>query len=75
MTGLTLTVNAGTFANGNGTLEYSITGTPSGSGIASFPISIGGRTCTLTRVVNQLVGSISAAINPPLTIAPFTSTS
>ena len=59
VTGLTLTVNAGTFANGNGTLEYSITGTPSGSGVASFPISIGGRTCTLTRVVNQLVGSIS----------------
>lgn len=60
VTGLTLTVNAGTFANGNGTLEYTITGTPSTTGNASFALSIGGRTCTLTRVVNQFVGSISA---------------
>jgi uncharacterized protein (TIGR02145 family) len=60
VTGLTLTVNAGTFANGNGTLEYTITGTPSTTGNASFALTIGGRTCTLTRVVSQLVGSISA---------------
>jgi uncharacterized protein (TIGR02145 family) len=60
VTGLTLTVNAGTFANGNGTLEYTITGTPSTTGNASFALSIGERTCTLTRVVNQFMGSISA---------------
>ena len=57
--GLTLTINPGTFAVGNGTLEYSISGTPVGSGTASFALNIGGRTCTLTRVVNQPVGIIS----------------
>lgn len=60
VTGLTLTVNPGSFANGNGVLEYTISGTPASTGIASFSISIGGKTCSLTRVVNQLQGSISA---------------
>ena len=58
--GLTLTVNSGSFENGNGVLEYTISGTPSGSGTANFALSIGGRTCNLSRVVSQLVGSISA---------------
>jgi uncharacterized protein (TIGR02145 family) len=57
--GLTATLAAGTFANGNGSLNYTITGTPSGFGTASFALSIGGQTCTLTRAVSQLVGSIS----------------
>ena len=60
ITGLTLTVNPGSFANGNGSLEYTISGTPSGSGTANFALSIGGRTCNLSRVVSQLVGSISS---------------
>ncbi len=59
VTGLTLTVSSGSFANGSGVLDYTITGTPSASGTASFSISIAGRTCTITRVVNQLPGSIS----------------
>lgn len=57
--GLTLTINSGSFAVGNGSLDYSISGTPSGSGTASFALNIGGRTCTLTRLVNQPTGSIS----------------
>lgn len=60
VTGLTLTVNPGSFANGIGSLEYTISGTPSGSGTANFALSIGGRTCNLSRVVSQLVGSISS---------------
>lgn len=56
--GLTLTINSGSFAVGNGLLDYSISGTPSGSGTASFALNIGGRTCTLTRLVNQPAGSI-----------------
>lgn len=51
VTGLTATLNAGTLASGNGTLTYSITGTPSSGGTASFEINIGGQTCTLTRTV------------------------
>ncbi len=60
VTGLTLTVNPGSFANGNGVLEYTISGTPASTGTANFQISIAGKSCTLTRVVNQLQGSISA---------------
>ncbi len=51
VTGLTATLTAGTFATGNGTLVYTITGTPSGLGTASFAINIGGKSCTLTRTV------------------------
>jgi uncharacterized protein (TIGR02145 family) len=60
VTGLTATLAAGTFASGAGNLIYSITGTPSTSGIASFALNIGGQTCTLTRSVNLPVGIISA---------------
>ncbi len=60
VSGLTLRINPGTFAVGNGTLEYIISGTPVGSGTASFALNIRGQACTLTRVVNQLVGTISA---------------
>ena len=57
VTGLTATLSAGTFANGNGTVTYNITGTPSSSGTATFALNIGGKTCTLTR-------EIFAAVNP-----------
>ena len=58
VTGLTATLAAGTFANGNGSLNYTITGTPAGCGTASFVLNIGGRTCILTRTVN-CTGSIA----------------
>ena len=51
VTGLTATLVAGTFAIGSGNLTYTITGTPSAEGIASFAINIGGQTCILTRSV------------------------
>jgi len=51
VTGLTATLQAGTFANGNGSLTYTITGTPATSGTASFALNIGGKTCILTRTV------------------------
>ena len=49
--GLTASLQAGTFANGNGSLTFTITGTPVTSGTASFAINIGGKTCTLSRTV------------------------
>ena len=52
VTGLTATFSAGNFVSGSGSLTYTITGTPASSGTASFAISIGGQTCTLTRTVN-----------------------
>ena len=51
VTGLTATLSPGTFANGNGSLTYTITGTPAISGTASFALNIGGKTCTLSRPV------------------------
>ena len=51
VTGLTATLQAGTFANGNGSLTYTITGTPTSDGTASFALSIGGKTCVLTQSI------------------------
>ncbi|MEY4203794.1 MAG: hypothetical protein RL013_1497, partial [Bacteroidota bacterium] len=55
VTGLTATLNTGSFANGSGSLVYDITGTPSGSGTASFALNIGGQSCTLNLNVAQSV--------------------
>lgn len=60
VTGLTATLSAGTFANGVGSLTYTITGTPSASGTASFLLSIGGQSCTITRTVGLPAGIITA---------------
>ena len=70
VTGLTATLQAGTLASGNGNLSYSITGTPSTVGIASFAISFGGQSCnlaltvlaagpTLPSVYNKIYGATS----------------
>ncbi|MDR6403289.1 MULTISPECIES: chitin binding peritrophin-A domain-containing protein [Chryseobacterium] len=48
VTGLTATLTAGNFANGAGSLIYTVTGTPSAAGTANFAINIGGRTCTIS---------------------------
>jgi len=53
VTGLTATLASGNFATGAGTLTYTITGTPAGSGTASFAINIGGKSCTLTMPVSN----------------------
>jgi uncharacterized protein (TIGR02145 family) len=60
VTGLTAILSAGTFANGSGSLTYNITGTPTSSGTASFALSIGGQSCTLSRIVNPVypIGTI-----------------
>lgn len=51
ITGLTATLGAGNFINGDGTLVFNITGIPSGPGEASFAINIGGKTCSLIRTI------------------------
>ena len=67
--GLTATLGAGTFANGAGTLTYTITGTPTSAGTASFAINIGGQTCNITLAVSSNqpqypAGSIFCASGP-----------
>jgi uncharacterized protein (TIGR02145 family) len=59
VTGLTATLAAGTLASGAGTLNFTITGTPSGSGTASFALSLGGQVCALNRNV-VVIGSSAA---------------
>jgi uncharacterized protein (TIGR02145 family) len=60
VTGLTATLTSGTLANGSGTLSYTITGTPSGAGNATFIISVGGQSCNLVLPVTTLSGQYLA---------------
>jgi uncharacterized protein (TIGR02145 family) len=53
VTGLTATLIAGGFAEGPGNLTWSITGTPSSAGTASFALSIGGQACSLDVTVSS----------------------
>lgn len=64
VTGLTARLSAGNFTSSNGNLIYTITGTPSSSGLANFTIDIGGKSCVLSRIVNA----------PLLTIGSYQST-
>ncbi len=48
VTGLTATIDAGSFANGAGNLDVKITGTPTTSGNATFTIAFGGSNCSFT---------------------------
>lgn len=53
VTGLIATLQAGVLANGAGNFTYSVSGTPSTGGTASFSISFGGLSCNVTIVVND----------------------
>jgi uncharacterized protein (TIGR02145 family) len=80
VTGLTATLTGGTLASGAGTVTYTITGTPSASGTASFALSLGGQSCTLTRAVLPAAGGGGTAAtcgtpnihNPGLTYGSMT---
>jgi uncharacterized protein (TIGR02145 family) len=63
VTGLTATLTAGTVTSGNGNLTYAITGTPASIGTASFAISMGGQSCTLTRQVGIADRAYGQTIN------------
>jgi hypothetical protein len=51
VTGLTATIQSGILSSGSGNLLFSITGTPIGSGLATFSLSIGGIQCSFSRIV------------------------
>jgi uncharacterized protein (TIGR02145 family) len=48
VSGLTATLFAGQFANGNGVLTYYIQGKPLSGGVANFAVNIGGKTCSVS---------------------------
>jgi uncharacterized protein (TIGR02145 family) len=54
VTGLTATLSQGLFANGAGSVTYTITGTPASAGTASFAITLGGQSCSFTVSVTTL---------------------
>jgi len=58
--GLTATLVAGTLANGSGSLAYTISGTPTSSGTATFSLSLGGQTCTVSVTINASTTSSTA---------------
>lgn len=60
--GLTATLAAGTLATGSGTLTYTISGTPTSDGTATFVLSLGGQSCTITiTVAKGTTGSATPA--------------
>jgi len=63
VTGLTANLPVGMLANGAGTLTYTITGVPTGTGTASFAINFLGQSCTLNLTV------ISYSIPSTITLA------
>jgi uncharacterized protein (TIGR02145 family) len=60
---LTATLAAGTLASGAGSLSYTITGTPSSIGTASFAITFGGQSCTFTMPVSSAPQYSAIAVN------------
>ena len=73
VTGLTATLTAGSFANGNGTLTYIITGTTTCSGTASFVLNIGGQSCTLNLIVSGNPPSTFHCLGIPTPVVEVTS--
>ena len=53
VTDLIATLSPGGFAEGSGSITYTITGTPATGGTASFALNIGGQTCTLDVTVSS----------------------
>jgi len=67
VTGLSATLDAGTLANGEGTLVYTISGTPTSAGTANFAIAFGGKTCTIEISVNDVVQNPTSGYGPNIT--------
>ena len=64
VTGLNATLQAGTLGSGAGNLTYAISGTPSGAGTATFPLSFGGQTCSLALTVSApSSGTVSGSVS------------
>jgi uncharacterized protein (TIGR02145 family) len=58
VTGLSATLLAGTLAYGEGTLVYTISGTPTTAGTATFAITLGGKTCSFNISVEDAAQTI-----------------
>jgi Protein of unknown function (DUF3500) len=61
VTGLIATLTAATLASGAGNATVAITGTPSTAGTATFAISLGGQSCTLSLTVTAATTNTSTS--------------
>lgn len=59
VSGLNLSLQPGKLANGNGSVELEIKGTPADTGLAVFNVSFGAKTCTFNLPVTILEPKIS----------------
>jgi uncharacterized protein (TIGR02145 family) len=59
VTGLTATLEAGSFVNGDSSINFRISGTPVSSGNASFALNIGGQSCSFTCLVVAIGGGLT----------------
>ncbi len=64
VTGLTASLNSGTFNSATGNLTLNVTGTPNGSGTVSFQVNIAGKSCILTKTVTSSSSIVSNESNP-----------
>ena len=64
ISGLSATLLAGTLANGEGTLVYTISGTPASVGSAKFVIALGGKSCTITINVDEVTQNPTSGYGP-----------
>jgi len=67
--GLTATLAEGQLANGEGTLAYTLSGTPTSDGTAIFNISFGGKSCTVTVAVAAATSGTDQAASDTVKIA------
>ncbi|CAA7388619.1 fibrobacter succinogenes major paralogous domain-containing protein [Chryseobacterium fistulae] len=82
VTGLTASLDGGSLVNGDGNLIFTITGTPSVAGTASFNITVAGKSCAFTVDVDDFTASVVSidcvnAVFSPSTVTqgqPYTGT-
>ncbi len=67
--GLTANLIAGTLTTGNGVLSYNVSGTPSTAGNAIFAIDFGGKTCSITIAVENVIQNPTSGYGPNITDA------
>ncbi|RNA62599.1 hypothetical protein D1631_11970 [Chryseobacterium nematophagum] len=74
VTGLNANLLGATLLNGNGDITFTISGTPSAAGTASFNITVAGKTCTLTVDVDPFTASVTSIDCASAVFSPSTIT-
>jgi uncharacterized protein (TIGR02145 family) len=63
--GLTASINSGNLTTGNGTVTFTISGAPIGSGLAYFEFTLGGQSCYFSRNVEAFPTGLSHSCGAP----------